>query len=851
MNTPHSTPPLGQNIEKHVLDNGLTVYIKPMPENDTVTVNFWYRTGVLNETPDNSGISHYLEHMIFKGTEKYGPGEADVIIDSLGGMNNAATSLDYTHYYVHIGKDNWHEAFKVFAELLLNPMFDKEEFERERYVVLEEYRRKMDNPMSYLTTMAYHQTFKNHPYAMEVLGTPESINNISREMMIDYYQEFYRPDNKALFIFGNIDPQDVLRKVENFYAEIPPKEGPVYSDIHKELSYNTGLYEYFFRPMQDSYMAITFPGPSIHDPEYPVMDIISTILGTGNSSRLTRTIRDDLQLAHSISCFSPTLYAGGMTAITAMFNPEHKNELHDAVSKIIRDIAQNGVSQEELDRAKKMILTDITFERESTASLTSYFGYYYALTGSIENGRKYPDRIQQVTPEEVQEVAQKYLDMKKANSFFVFPNELKDYFLPQIKEVRSFENITKYNVHDIPFIVHPKPGSPIMAMDIFLPFGSAAEPDDKKGLFQLLGSLLNKGTKTRDADTIARTIEGLGADFSVQVQKDFIRISTSCLREDFDDLSRVIWDILKNSTFPEREFLREKELQKNAIRLKINNRMRFAFDKASQQLFEGTPYQYPPEGTLDTVENISREDIIHFYETYFGSNNFLFVITGDIDAEDFLPAISEQLAFIRKGTSLENPPYKEISLDQPRFTVQEEDIEQSNIATIYPGVPFHDRENMASFRILLNVLGRGMSSILFRELRDTHGLAYIVGGIPINQKEQSAALFYIGTQNARAGEALQGMDDIIKRVQREGITQEDLEKGINNFIGVYRIQNESSASQNYLLGYYEVMGLGFEYFHQIEDDIRAVTIEDVRNIAQQILTEPVTFILGDPVLEKE
>ncbi len=851
MNNLQGIEALGKNIEKHTLDNGLTLYLNPMPENETVSINFWCRTGVIHETRENSGISHYLEHMIFKGTEKYEPGEADVIIDSLGGMTNAATSLDYTQYYVHIHKDNWSKAFEVFAELLTNPKFDKQEFESERKVVLEEYRRKMDNPLAYLNTIAYHKTFKDHPYEMEILGSTESIKNISREMMIEYYEEFYRPDNKALFIFGDIDTEDVIQTVEEFYKDVPAQEGPTYGKDQKEVSYNTGLRKQFFRPMEDAYMVMSFPGPSLHDPDYPAMDILTTILGTGNSSRLTRKIRNELELAHEISCAAPTLFAGGITAISAMFDPENKAELHDAVKGILRDIARNGITQEELERAQKMILTDIAFDQESTADLSSYFGYHYALTGSIEGAKKYPEHIQNVTTDDVQQVAQKYLDLDKANSFFAFPRELQEHFEPRIEEVRSYEGITKYNVNDVPFIVYPKPGRATMAMNIFLPFGSGAEPEEKKGKFQLLGTMLRKGTRTRDAETIARDIEGLGGSFSVDVHKDFIQISASCLRKDFDQFANIIWDVLKNSTFPEREFEREKQQQKNAIRMKINNPLRFSFDKASQMLFEGTPYQYPPEGTLETVDNITRTDIMEAYEKYFGRNNFLFVITGDVEAESFLPDISQQLAFIREGESLETPSFEKISLEEPLLEVQEQPIEQSNIVTLYPGVPFYDQEKMASFRVFMNVLGQGMSSILFQELRDTHGLAYIVGGTSLNHRQQTAAMFFIGTENRRAGEALEGMEAIFQRVKTEGIPDEDLERGINNFLGTYQIQNESLAAQSYLLGYYETMGLGFEYFHKIEDDIRSVSQEDIRAIAQKIISEPVTFILGEPNLEKE
>ena len=841
---------IGMDIKKHVLDNGLTVYIKEIHKTPVVTIDIWVRTGVINETYNINGVSHFLEHMIFKGTEKLKPGEADRIIDSLGGVNNAATSFDFTHFYVKIGKNNWKKGFEVLAELLMHAKIDPEEFKREKIVVQEEYRRKQDNPANFIQTIAFHKSFKNkYPYAWEILGEPEVFAKLSRDEMYNYYKKYYRPNNMAVFIFGDIEEKDVLKTVKKIMGDFSGK-APTYTKKQRKIEYNKGLYEYYFKDMKDAYMVLTFPAPSVFDEDFPAMDVLTTLLGEGRSSKLNQIIKEKMQLAYSISAGYSTLYAPGVFEIYASFNPEYKDELREEVLKIVKDIQSGNISNEEIEKSKNMIITSLEYMEDSTSSQTSYYGYYYALTGDINIAQKYPELIKKVSKTDVIKVAKKYLDINTVNTFFVFSKEYESKFKPKIEVVDEYKNVRKYSVDNVPFIVKNVPDSKILAINIFFPFGTNVEPDDKKGLLTLLGNLITRGTKTRNSQEIAEEIESLGASFSFKPGYDLSVIKLSCLKKDFYKFQKIVWDILKNATFPEEEFKKQKNLLLKSIELKENDRFQYAEEKALKLLFKGTYYEYPDMGTKKTVKNITRDDVVKFYKKYFGYNNMTFVIVGNVD-EKFLKDMSEKIAFLRKGEKPKIPEFKYVLPQKKRFEIIKKDIEQSNIIVAYPTYPITNRKKMASFRVLCNILGGGMSSLFFRELRDINSLAYAVGAIPYNKKYMGAFIVYIGTQNKRAQESIDGINKIIQRIKEKGITKKQLEKSINNLIGVFELAHETSSNQAYYLGLYEMYGLGYKYDFILPDDLKKVTLNDVQEVAKEIFSrKPVTVIIGNPKLKE-
>jgi len=407
-------------MKEFELDNGMKVFIRENPGTKTVAIDAWVRTGSINEPPSLNGISHFLEHMLFKGTKKYKPGEIDRIVEGLGAVWNAATSEDYTHFYLSVASPYFTPCLDVMAEVLKNSVIDPNEVERERLVILEEYRRKQDNPAGFLFEKVYMKSYTRGPYKYPVLGTPETIQAITAEDIRQYYLQYYTPETVTLVIVGDVKAEEILPEIKKRFADFTRKHKPTSTDYTTEYAFN--LRERYERPAGDVYMAMSFPAPGIDRvDDVCAMDVLSVILGEGRSSRLYRIVKEQKQLVSSIDVSYATQRLDSLFVISATLNPDKLQKAEKAIITEIKRIRRQKPSRRELKKAKRMITNSYYFATETNAGQAGIFGYYYNLTGSVEFEKKYLERINAVSAEAVQEVARKYLSPDSYNLFYVQP----------------------------------------------------------------------------------------------------------------------------------------------------------------------------------------------------------------------------------------------------------------------------------------------------------------------------------------------------------------------------------------------------------------------------------------------
>lgn len=406
-------------MKHYRLDNGMDVFIRENPGTKTVAIDAWINTGGINEPPALTGISHFLEHMLFKGTEKYKPGEIDRIIENVGAVWNAGTSEDFTHYYLSVAAPYFNTCMDVMAEVLKNSIIDPQEVEKERLVILEEYRRKQDSPPGFLFEQVYMKSYSRGPYQHSVIGTTETILAITQKDILDYYHHYYTPENLALVIIGDVRAEDVLPHVREKFADFTRESVPFTIDYTTE--YALGIREKYERPAGDIYLAMSFPAPGIENiKDVWAMDVLSVILGDGRSSRFYRTIKEDKELVSSINVSYATQKLDSLFVVVATLDPKNLEATEKAILKEIQKVARHAVPGKELAKAKRMISNGYYFSTETNAGQAGIFGYYYTLTGSIEFERKYLEGIQSITAEDVKEAASHYLTAAH-NQFYIQP----------------------------------------------------------------------------------------------------------------------------------------------------------------------------------------------------------------------------------------------------------------------------------------------------------------------------------------------------------------------------------------------------------------------------------------------
>lgn len=393
------------------LDNGLTVIVKTVP-NRVVTIDAWVNTGSANESPGLNGISHFLEHMLFKGTPKYGPGELDKAIMNVGGVWNAGTSKDFTHYYVTVATPFFETALDAISDMIQHALIDPGEFDREKQVILEEYRRKQDSPIGLLYDELYDLTFAAGPYRHTVLGSFESISALERDAMVSYYRHYYTPSNMVVIIAGDVDPEPIMRHVRHAFVGFGTgAPAPAYTPHKPDKShFRSGETRAIPKDVNESYMALSFPGPAIVDEsEVHALDIASTILAEGRSSRLYRRMKEELRLVDSISAGSPTHRYPGMFYVLATLSRDKVDEARMMAVELLRQAAETPPGDQEMSKARRIITNQFCFSTETNTGQSSTIGYYFTLTGSTTFLEHYLDRLNAVTAEQVAQVVAKYL----------------------------------------------------------------------------------------------------------------------------------------------------------------------------------------------------------------------------------------------------------------------------------------------------------------------------------------------------------------------------------------------------------------------------------------------------------
>ncbi|MDP8244534.1 MAG: pitrilysin family protein [Candidatus Hinthialibacter antarcticus] len=380
------------------LPGGFTLVHKRVSSAPIVALDFWIHTGAIHDPEPHYGLSHFYEHMFFKGTERHGVGVMDRIITSLGGYNNAATSLDYTHYYVALPSAGWRAALDVLLDSLLNPLFDPKEIEREREVITEEIKRHEDNPWSKIYDDFISASFADNNYNRKVLGTVESLHTIDHDVFRDYQQRRYHPENITLCAVGDLDGDELQEVLANHLEGIP---FPPFKDIQIDWPIiSSGNETAVQRDVNQSYLLIGFPMTRVlGTPDEYALDLLSTMIGEGRSSRLHRRLIDELGLVSSISCSSWSLKHAGLFLMEAVTEEDKLEQVEQEINAELQRIRED-ITEDELRKVKNMERADYPFSNEKAVSIAQTFGYS-RMAINIDHAVNYVDRMEAVTIDDV------------------------------------------------------------------------------------------------------------------------------------------------------------------------------------------------------------------------------------------------------------------------------------------------------------------------------------------------------------------------------------------------------------------------------------------------------------------
>ena len=832
------------NAQMYKLNNGQTVVIQEVKNNPIVTIDTWIKTGSIDEDDSNNGVAHFLEHLFFKGTTNLDPGEFDRILETKGAITNAATSKDFTHYYVTIPSKDFDLAMQLHADMMLHPLIPRNEMENERKVVLEEISKDLNTPTRVMQENLNSMLYTNHPYKRKVIGKSEIIETITRDKVLNFYNAHYSPSNMVTIVIGDVDSAHALERVkEVFNADYKKQTKNIYL---KELPLTKQKKKVEYLDTESGYMVIGFRGVPIDEKDSYALDVLATILGDGRSSVLNQVLKEKKRIVSSVDAGNSTFRDDGIFYVMADFEPAKCQVVQKTIFDEINKIQKSGVTDEQLTLAKNIIERNTYYSRESITNIATEIGYTVALTNDIKFYDNYLCNIKSVTKDDVKRVAEKYLGINKSAVSIILPKDAKEIPVSDItKPSGSAEFISensetqKYKLSNGATLLYtPNTVNDIIAISIDAKGGQLIEK--KSGTSKLTASAMMKGTKNYSSLELSQVLEDNGIKISPSTRADAFSISVLTTKDEYDKTLELLNEVVNNATFDDFEIEKVKSDKLSAIKRSKDIPLQRAVEEYRDLIYQNTPYSISSKVLEKNIPNITRDDIVEYYNNVFNPKNLVISINGNIDKDKTIKELNNIFNKTGDCSSFNYTDYaSRISpITSPRTTVQ--NMPTTETAWILLGWQTNgvlNQKDYAALQVIDSILGSGMSSRMFKDLREQEGLAYQLGSGYSPNVLRGSFMLYIGTNPATLEKAKKGLFEEITRLKTEYVGDKELQDAKDKLIGNYIISLETNLDKASNTGWYEASTRGYEFKDNYQELINSVTDSDIIEVANKYFTD--------------
>ncbi|RUM88593.1 MAG: insulinase family protein [Thermodesulfatator sp.] len=837
------------SIHKETLKNGLVAVVEENHRAPVVAVQVWVRAGSVYESERLAGITHLIEHMIFKGTEKRGPGEIAETIEAHGGYINAFTSYDYTCYYVVGPREILEIALDILSDAVFHATFDPQELAREKEVVLEEMRMREDRPMIVLAEKVMEEAYQRYPYRRPVIGSEKTVRAITRKDILAYVKRFYVPENMAVVVVGDVEASRALSLIQRYFGRAPARKPPRVK-LPQETYVQAPRGFAVQRPVEENYFEVVLPAPPLTQPEAPVMDVVAALLGEGHSSRLYLKLRQRLNLVSSVEASAFTPAGPGLFEIYGTAPAENlKAALKETLVEVFR-LKYELVPEEELRKARIQVLSDFVHSRETMEGEARKLGTFQMVSGDPQAAEEYFEAVKRVSPEAVRQAAQKYFDPQKVVAGILSAEVgLTSKELRQLVKEAELEAqgvtvpemgpvvppVFRILSNGLRVIVQPLRDVPSVGMALVFPGGLRYETPETNGLFRALTTVWPRATRKHSAEELAEEIEALGGQVTGFSGRNTFGLEASFLSDGFSKGLKLFLEILREPALSPKDLDQARPELLSALYRQEDQPLQVALREFYRVMFSPHPYGLNVLGSKEFFEKVSAEDLRRAYDRYVRPDTGVLAIVGDVEPEKVLSLLEKALA------DWEAPPeplpvdQKPPALPGPRITTVTKPSEQVHLLLGFrtPGLSAEDRYALE----VLNAVMAGQGGRLFRTLRDQEALAYTVTSFLSLGVNTGALALYIGCAPDKKEEALAGLWREIARLEEGGISEEELSRAKNWLIGRYETELQTNLSQAMDRALNEVLGLGFNYFYQYIENIRQVRAEEVQEAARKYLDD--------------
>ncbi len=872
---PVSTLSFTQGVQKTLLDNGLTVLTKEVHTAPVVSVQVWYKVGSRNEIKGENGISHQLEHLMFKGTTDR-PVQFGRLFSALGSQFNAFTSYDETAYFGTVQQDKLEALLTLEADRMKNALIGSEQLTSEKRVVISELQGYENSPEYRLNREVMRNAFPNRAYGLPVGGTKADVEKFTVEQVRNYYQTYYSPENATLVITGDFATEPVLKVVKEAYGKLTKtgngdartqRRGNTLTTPSSSASNVTKTPIVLKQPGSAALLQALYPLPDIKHPDVPAIDVMDAILTGGRSSRLYQALVES-GLASSVSGGAVELIEPGWYEINATAAPgQELRKIAQVLQESFAKLQQQPVSSEELNRAKTQLQASYVLGNQDITSQASLLGYNQTVADDYRFIEQYLGAIAKVTPTQVQKVAKTYLNpAKQTIGFFeptqpdgqpgtsassgrtvenfspgkpVDPAELAKYLPPATSATNSGKQSLpeEFSLNNgLKVLLLSDRNLPTINLSGQIDAGTEFDGNQKAGLANLTANNLMNGTQTKNALTLAKTLEDRGAGLNFSASREGVNVSGEGLSANLPILIQTLADVLENATFPADQLELSRQRALTNLKVQLDDPRGLGRQVFQQTIYpENHPFHSFP--TAESLKNLTRDDLLSFYQTHYRPDTTTIALVGDFDPVQVKTLLNQVFG---KWQATGKPPVLKIQpVPLPQTLTRLNKVIPGKAEAVtyigYNGISRKDPRYYAAL-VLNQILGGDtLSSRLGTEVRDRQGLTYgiysgFAAGInpgPFLIQMQTAPL---DTQKAIASTLA-----LLKQLREKGVTEAEFNTAKRSISNSYPVDLANPSNVSSIILDNSVLGLSRSEIREFPQRIQAVTMADMQQAIEDLI----------------
>lgn len=814
------------------LPNGLTVILDPDATAPVVSAQAWVETGSIHEDHLlGSGLSHFLEHMVFKGTRDYGGEALAQAVQGAGGHWNAYTTFGRTVYYIDGPSHSLPEFLKCLTGLVFHPTLPADEFEREKDVIRREIDMGLDDPDDHALRLMLTTIFQQDPRRHPVIGHRHLFDALSHEDLLDYHRRRYTTERSFLVISGDFDPDTVRSALTDLTQDCQSGGG----NEPGLMADSPQLGPRFARDrfaIPASRLSLCWRAPALHHSLTPALEILAAVLGRGRSSRLYQELREKQSLALEISAYLWSFPGSdGLFGVSAECAPERREALISGIKEAIHSIDTDHLVSD-IAKAQRQIASSQFRSLMSASGRATDLASNWHEARDLNFTRHHLQRIQQVGPDEVQQAAS-LLQESGLNLTILDPLDAPAPARGELRQASRKEILTHQLENGLQVAILPDHRVPLVHLQVAARAGLPSETPALQGINQLLASTLPKGTSSRSAAEIALELESLGAALTAATGNNALLLQSSGLAQDAPTLAEVMGEVLRQPLLDEVAIKREKASQRAALQESLQEPLHLGMRALKDKAYQSVGYGLHALGSESSLESLHRPQLLEHQRRHLQASNLSLVIAGDVDPETTLGWVESQFSAVPGGSRWDPPASRfaaggETSCRLPK--------KQAVLAIGFEGCAVTDPQRHAL--AFLQEYASDMAGPLFGRIREELGLAYQVGASQFMGYDSGMFTIYVATSPEQVDQAREEVLLEIGKIAAGGIPAAAFERVRATALSGLAIQQQSLAALARMAALDLIFGQPANAHRKLTDHYQQLTPEAVAEVAAAAFSAP-------------